>query len=266
MLAADSKPNTRKKLASRCSQGWFDRVSRTQAQQPHWITPLVTVTPRLEEEFRFDLFRQSGQTGVTKVYGGGKGLELIPHQRVEVVLGVPPYVRHGPGRSPSGLGDTSFLLKYRVRSASEEKGDTILTFFLGASLPTATQRNGAGRAVLTPAIAFGKAWGNFDIQTTFGVGLPLGGMDRLGTPLTHNVAFQYRLFKKLWPEFEVNSTWWPNGERGGKRQIFVTPGLVIGRLGLWRRLGLTLGAGVQVAATRFRLYDRNWIFSVRLPF
>src|SRR5437868_1884320 len=33
---------------------WFQRVSKTQAEQPHWITPLVTVTPRLEEEYRFD--------------------------------------------------------------------------------------------------------------------------------------------------------------------------------------------------------------------
>src|SRR5690349_18005915 len=26
--------------------GWFQRVSHTQSEQPHWITPLVTVTPR----------------------------------------------------------------------------------------------------------------------------------------------------------------------------------------------------------------------------
>src|SRR5437899_5736329 len=25
---------------------WFARVSKTQAEQPHWVTPLVTVTPR----------------------------------------------------------------------------------------------------------------------------------------------------------------------------------------------------------------------------
>ena len=33
---------------------WFARVSKTQAEQPHWITPLVTVTPRLEQELRYD--------------------------------------------------------------------------------------------------------------------------------------------------------------------------------------------------------------------
>ena len=38
--------------------GWFARVTRTQAEQPHWITPIATVTPRLEEEFRYDILWQ----------------------------------------------------------------------------------------------------------------------------------------------------------------------------------------------------------------
>jgi len=33
---------------------WFDRVEAVQASQPHWMTPLVTVTPRLEQEVRYD--------------------------------------------------------------------------------------------------------------------------------------------------------------------------------------------------------------------
>jgi len=33
---------------------WFQRVDKTQAEQPHWITPLATTTPRLEEELRYD--------------------------------------------------------------------------------------------------------------------------------------------------------------------------------------------------------------------
>src|SRR5690349_17368607 len=31
---------------------WLNMASATQAAQPHWMTPLVTVTPRLEQEFR----------------------------------------------------------------------------------------------------------------------------------------------------------------------------------------------------------------------
>ena len=53
---------------------WFERVNKTQAEQPHWVTPLATTTPRLEEEFRYDQLRQVDSKGVTtNNYDGGKG-------------------------------------------------------------------------------------------------------------------------------------------------------------------------------------------------
>src|ERR1700722_16906242 len=63
---------------------WFPRVTQIQSEQPHWITPLVTVTPRLEEEVRYDQFFQSMRNGLaTDNFGGGKGIELIPFQNTE---------------------------------------------------------------------------------------------------------------------------------------------------------------------------------------
>src|SRR5271155_2039047 len=60
---------------------WLAMVSRTQAEQPHWITPLVTVTPRLEQEVRYDQYFQSAKNGLAiDNFGGGKGLELIPEE------------------------------------------------------------------------------------------------------------------------------------------------------------------------------------------
>ena len=61
-------------------------VSATQAAQPKWMTPLVTVTPRLEQEFRFDFYDQQNGTGsqgngqhITNYGGpGGARVELIP--------------------------------------------------------------------------------------------------------------------------------------------------------------------------------------------
>src|SRR6201997_2101316 len=74
---------------------WFNLVSKTQAEQPHWITPLATTTPRLEEEFRYDQLWQVNPAGVTTDnYDGGKGLELIPLERVEIILNLPPYLAH----------------------------------------------------------------------------------------------------------------------------------------------------------------------------
>jgi hypothetical protein len=40
-------------------------ASETQAEQPHWITPLNTMTPRLEQEFRCDIQWQTRDSGVT---------------------------------------------------------------------------------------------------------------------------------------------------------------------------------------------------------
>jgi hypothetical protein len=37
---------------------WYDRVDAAQASQPRWMTLITTVTPRLEEEYRYDQFQQ----------------------------------------------------------------------------------------------------------------------------------------------------------------------------------------------------------------
>jgi hypothetical protein len=60
---------------------WFNMVSETQAAQPRWITPLATTTPRLEQEFRYDIQWQTHNSGVTTDnYGVSKGLEIIPQR------------------------------------------------------------------------------------------------------------------------------------------------------------------------------------------
>ncbi len=246
---------------------WFQRVSQTQAEQPHWITPLATTTPRLEQEFRYDIFWQPKPDGTTtENYGGSKGLELIPLEKVEVILSLPPYLVHRNPKIPDGFGDFSFLLKYRLLSANEEGGNYILTAFLGVSLPTGSGTNGAQDAIITPTIAYGKGWGNFDVQGTFGVALPTADANTIGRSLAFSNTFQYRLFRRLWPEVEVNSTFFQNGKNDGRKQVFLTPGLVVGRIPLWKRLGLTLGGGIQIAATHFHTSNHNSILSVRFPF
>lgn len=246
---------------------WLDHVSQIQAEQPHWVTPVATVTPRLEQEVRFDVFDQALPTGRDLVnLDGGKGLEFIPAQNVEVLVNVPPYLlRHNPG-VPDGFGDVSFLVKYRLLSANEEKGNFIVTAFLGASLPTGSNRNGALSAVVTPTIAAGKGWGRFDVQSTLGVGLPTGHGNLLGHPVASNTALQYRVLGRVFPEIEVNSTFYNGGRLDGKKQVFVTPGIVVGKLPIHHRIGLTLGAGFQIAASRYYAYRHALIVTVRMPF
>jgi len=256
--------------------GWFPRTSRIQSEQPHWVTPIVTVTPRLEQEFRYDQFWQANPHGVaTDNFGGGKGLELIPFQNTEIILGVPAWIAHnghirrGTGKekpATDGWADETFLIKYRLLSANEENGNYIVTAFMGFSAPTGDDGNSNHHAIFTPTIAAGKGLGNFDVQTTAGISLPNGGLQRLGMPLAWNTAFQYRVFRYFWPEFEVNYTWFPNGQREGQTQVFLTPGLVIGRIPVHERVGITAGFGYQVAVTHHPTYHHAAILTGRIPF
>jgi hypothetical protein len=247
---------------------WFARVSQTQSEQPHWITPLVTVTPRLEEEVRYDQSWETTDSGSHLTTFGGKGLELIPLEKVEVILGVPAWLSRNTPGSTDGFADDNFLVKYRLASANEENGNYIVTAFLGLQAPTGSERETKRRFMFTPTIAFGKGWGDFDVQSTFGVTVPDDGTAAVGpgTPLAFNTAFQYRIAKVLWPEFEVNYTYYPDGEHDGKQQVFLTPGFIIGRLPIWERLGLTVGLGYQVAVTDSPLYNHNFLLTARLPF
>ena len=245
---------------------WFERVSRTQAEQPHWITPVFTTTPRLEEEFRYDIGWQSTTKGGLTSFGSGKGLELIPTEHTEIILSPPSYFSHQNPTLPDGFGDISFLLKYRFAAGNEENGSYIVTAFLGGSIPTGSYSNGAENAVVTPTIALGKGWGAFDVQSTLGIAVPVGDIARLGTPIAYNAAFQYRLLGKLWPELEVNGVLFHDGKNDGQQQVFLSPGLVVGKIHLWRRLGLTVGAGEQIAVTRFHTFNHNRVLSVRFPF
>lgn len=247
---------------------WAQRVSETRAEQPHWITPLATVTPRLEQELRFDIDWQTPNSGITSEnYDGGKGLELIPSEHIEVLINLPPYLVHNNPAMLNGFGDFSFTVKYRLLAANESShGGYILTVFFGASVPTGSHTNGAPDAIVTPTIAYGKGFGRFDAQGTFGVGLPVADTNIIGRTYAWNNAFQYHFLKKFWPEVEANSSFFQQGKNDGKKQTLVTPGLVIGGIHLTKAVGLTFGGGFQIATTHFHTNNHNVIFSVRFPF
>ncbi len=246
---------------------WFPRVTQIQSEQPHRITPLVTVTPRLEEEVRYDQFFQSSRDGLaTDNFGGGKGIELIPFQNTEVIIGVPAFLKRNIPRNTDGFADWPFLLKYRLLSANEENGNYIVTAFMGFSVPTGSNVNGNGHALFTPTLAAGRGFGDFDVQSTVGVAFSSGGRNRLGMPLAFNTAFQYRLFRYFWPEFETNYSWQSYGGDTGHQMLYLTPGILIGRIPIHDRVGLTFGLGEQVAVTFHRNYNHNLILTARIPF
>jgi hypothetical protein len=84
--------------------------------------------------------------------------------------------------------------------------------------------------------------------------------------LAFNTAFQYHVTPRLWPELEVNSTFWRDGTQNGKKQTFLTPGLILGRFKLHGRLVMALGAGFQTAVTHYHTYNHALVFTIRFPF
>jgi len=255
------------------------RVSATQAAQPHWITPLVTVTPRLEQEFRTDFVRQTNtRRHDTWNLGNGKGVEIIPARRIELLFNLPPFLDHSQPGVKDGFGDMSFNSKFRILSRNEEAGNAIVTAFLAASLPTGKNGNGSCCAVVTPTIAMGKGYKLLALTTTFGGSLPVSNAAKLGHTMTWNNVMQYRggthgPARFFWPEIELNASFFSGGANDGKIMTFATPGLVIGRIPLTHdasgkpgRLGLTFGAGEQIAVTHFHTYNHALVLTTRIPF
>lgn len=236
------------------------------------MTPLVTVTPRLEQEFRYDQSWQSRPRSVdVENYGGGKGLELIPSTNTELIIGVPAYQsRRTLTGSQNGWSDETFLLKYRGVSANEENGNYIVTGFLGISAPTGNPEFTSHHAIITPAVAAGKGWGSrnagFDIQSVLGIAIPTAEKKSLGMPTSWNTAFQFHLMPQLWPELEVNYTHFKFGSNDGKNQSALTVGATLGRFEWTSRIRLVVGAGYQKAIGGFRSFNHTWLLTARAAF
>lgn len=281
----DSQPVVAQAAATTAgaSDSWWERyeakVTATQNAQPHWLTPLVTVTPRLEQEVRTDFLHYYNTKGYAIWnYGNGKGLEFIPERHTEIIINIPPYFNRSNGES-DGFGDISFLAKERIFSRNEEHGNGIVTFFLGASVPTGKNGNGSCCAIVTPTLAMGKGYGQWAFTTTAGGSLPVTNSKGLGHTIAWNNTLQYRLAKTgvarlFWPEVESNTSFYVGGANDGKTASYVTAGLVIGRVPLMphatsvagKRLGLTFGAGEQIAVTHFNTYNHETILTARIPF
>jgi len=230
------------------------------------MTPLATVTPRLEQEFRFDALHEVTPSGDITNVDGGKGLELIPSSRIEFLLNAPPYLFHENPKTPNGLGDVSFTLKYRFFARNEQHGNAIFTGFLAGSIPTGTYKNGSSSAVVTPTLAGGKGWGIFDVQFTLAGTLPVNSVNIAGRTIASNTAFQIHVLKRLWSEAEINSTFWKGGTNDGNKQTFLTPGLIFGRFPIHHRVAFVAGAGFQVAASHYHQYNHAVTATIRVPF
>ncbi len=146
---------------------WLDLAEQVQATQPDWLSPLATTSGRLKQEFRYDIWDQPASWGNRNYqFGGNKGLEFITSSRTQILIGVPTYTLVTPIGPSGGFGDLPLMLKFRISSAERTEGNYLVTFLLAATAPTGSHQYGAGEAVLTPTMAFGKGWRRFDVQST----------------------------------------------------------------------------------------------------
>jgi hypothetical protein len=243
------------------------KVDEARARQPHFVSPIVTTHVMLVEQYRYDMsWQQDPLRGAeTSNYGGSRGLEIIPTTRLEVGIFPPAYLVH-QSKVPDGFGDLSWQVKFRALSATEGKGDYFVGFFLGGSFATGTPPNGLGHTVLSPTLAAAKGFGSWDVQTTMGANLPATGANLLGRAIVFNSAVDYRIKGKIWPMLEQNSVFWSGGTLDGRKEVFLTPGIVLGSFPLAERLHVSVGGGIQIAVTPFHQYNHRAILSLRFPF
>ena len=248
-------------------RAWMKIAAKARASQPHFVAPIVTTHVMLVQQYRYDMSWQRDPSGATLTsnYGSFARSEIIPSSRLEVGIFPPSYLVHQTN-IPDGFSDLSYQVKFRAFSRTEGEGDYFVGFFLGGSFPTGRVPNGLGHAVVSPTFAAAKGLGPWDIQSTIGANLPTSGTNVLGRVLLFNTEVDYRIKGKIWPMLEQNSTFWLDGPLTGRKQVFLTPGLVVGPFPLTGTLHVGFGVGVQTAVTSFHQYNHRWIFSIRFPF
>ncbi len=251
---------------------WESRASAAQARQPSWPPPLVAPYPMLIQVFRADFTRQITPTGTsTWNYGASRGLNLIPGFNSEVDVYYAPYIQHNTPKAKDGFGDVGFLYKYRFFSRNEKQGAFMLSAQLTATIPTGSYSNGSPDSSVSPTLLSGKGFGKFDVISCLGGTLPTEETNKIGRSIAWNTTAQYHLSKYVWPELESNTTWFFAGKNDGKKQNFLTPGIVFSKFKLHpsdetSRTGVAFGAGMQIATSQFHTYNHELAITTRFVF
>lgn len=257
---------------------WDQRAAWARATQPDWITPFVTTNANLEQRFRFDTqFQRSGNDTNTVDIDGGKGVDLIVGDTEEIQIALPPYyIRTAEVQKNAleGFNDWNFFrFKQRLLSSPSDEGDYIVSAWLQVGAPVGIEKLTTHAWTLSPTLGFGKGWGDFDIQGNLGGVLPTAYQAKIGNQIQTNVAFQYHILEYLWPQVEVNWTYYADGPRAHKSQVYLTPGINLARIPVTKHTSFTIGVGYEVAvAPSYRptpllpTFDRAWILTSRLRF
>jgi len=182
------------------------------------MTPIATVTPRLEQELRFDVLHEVTPTGNVTNLDGGKGLEVIPTRHTELLINLPPYLVHSNRETVDGWGDASFTLKYRFlapqRTAPWRRNNHRLP---GRQHSHRNLQKRLEQRCCHTHAGGRQGLGPFDVQSTLGGTFPVNSVNTLGHTVLSNTTIQVHALKQLWPEVEINATFLAGGANDGKK-------------------------------------------------
>ena len=133
-------------------------MDATRAEQPRWFPPVFTVSPNLQEVFRYDITQQALAGGRTLTsYGSGKGVEFIPAERIQFIVGLPAWQTQNSTPAKNGWADESFLMKYRFAADNATNGNYVVTGFLGLAVPNGSDNYTTHHFVRLPPPPSAKA-------------------------------------------------------------------------------------------------------------
>jgi len=238
--------------------------------QPTWPVPLVTAPPGLAQVFRFSYVRQIASTGNTvNNFLNGKGLCVISSRRTELDINLPNYQEHNSA-AIDGFGDMAVSAKYRIFSGNETHGNYILSLLTTHTWASGRAKNGAPAASNGLMLLGGKGFNRYNLQSGFGATLPMEFVSTTGRPLLWNTTFQAHMTRRIWLDLESNSTFFKGGANDGKKQHYITPGVILANLKphSWGSKSpfLVLDCGMQMATTHYLATNHNLLLDAKLVF
>ncbi len=239
------------------------------ALQPAWISPLIQADPRLTQGMRLSVSRANVPGAEIFSYGNNHGIGFIAGTRFQFDFNPPSFFRNHSSQFPDGWGNASTQVKFRIASGNADHGNFALTVMLAHAFATGASQNAMLTAYDLPRLAAGKAFGRFDVQSTLGGVLPTGKIDQQGRAIEWNVAGQVHASSRTWFDIENNATFNFAGPYDANTQNFITPAaFFIVRRNNWgpKHPMAVFDGGIQVATSRFCLYNHNVITELRILF
>lgn len=225
--------------------------------------------PRLTQGMRLSVARASVPGADIFSYGNNHGIGFIAGTRFQFDFNPPSFFRNHSAQFPDGWGNASTQVKFRIASGNAAHGNFAVTAMLAHAFAAGASQNAMLTAYDLPRLAAGKAFGRFDVQSTLGGILPAGKIDLQGRAIEWNLAAQVHPSSRTWFDIENNATFNFAGPYDAKTQNFITPAaFFIVKRNSWgpKHPLAVFDGGIQVATSRFYLYNHNVITEMRILF